>query len=64
MSNLFMILAVIVMAAVVVVLLRGLLNMMRGGSGNRSNKLMQARVALQFVAIVLVLLTVYFMGGR
>lgn len=63
MSNLFMILAAIVMAAVVFVLLRGLLNMMRGGSGNTSNKLMQARVILQFVAIVLVLLTVYFMRG-
>lgn len=63
MSNLFMILAAIVMAAVVFVLLRGLINMMKGGSGNTSNKLMQARVVLQFVAIVLVLLTVYFMRG-
>ena len=63
MSNIFMILAAIVMAAVVFVLLRGLINMMKGGSGNTSNKLMQARVVLQFVAIVLVLLTVYFMRG-
>lgn len=61
MSTIFMILAALVMAAVVFVLLRGLINMMRGGSGNTSNKLMQARVVLQFVAIVLVLLTVYFM---
>lgn len=51
------------MAAVVVVLIRGLVNMMRGGSGNTSNKLMQARVALQFVALVLVLLAVYFTRG-
>ena len=63
MSYVFMVLAAIVMAAVVFVLLRGLVNMMRGGSGNTSNKLMQARVILQFVAIVLVLLTVYFMRG-
>lgn len=63
MSTIFMILAAIVMAAVVFVLLRGLINMMKGGSGNTSNKLMQARVVLQFVAIVLVLLTVYFMRG-
>ncbi len=63
MSYVFMILAAVVMAAVVFVLLRGLVNMMRGGSGNTSNKLMQARVILQFVAIVLVLLTVYFMRG-
>ncbi len=64
MSTIFMILAAIVMAAVVFVLLRGLINMMKGGSGNTSNKLMQARVVLQFVAIVLVLIAVYFMGGR
>ena len=64
MSNLFTILAAMAMAAVVFVLLRGLINMMKGGSGNTSNKLMQARVALQFTAIVLVLLTVYLMRGR
>lgn len=63
MSNLFMILAAMAMAVVVFVLLRGLINMMKGGSGNTSNKLMQARVVLQFTAIVLVLLTVYLMRG-
>ena len=63
MSNLFTILAAMAMAAVVFVLLRGLINMMKGGSGNTSNKLMQARVVLQFTAIVLVLLTVYLMRG-
>jgi hypothetical protein len=34
--------------------------MMRGGSSNTSNKLMQARVMLQFVALVFILLAVYF----
>ena len=63
MSTTFQILAIVAMAAVVVVLIRGLVNMMRGGSGNTSNKLMQARVALQFVALVLVLLAVYFTRG-
>ncbi len=63
MSYVFMVLAALVMATVVFVLLRGLINMMKGGSGNTSNKLMQARVILQFVAIVLILLTVYFMRG-
>lgn len=53
------ILIVIAMFAVVVVLVRGLINMMRGGSGITSNKLMQARVLLQFVAMVLILLVVY-----
>jgi uncharacterized membrane protein len=49
----------IAVAAVAVVLLLGLLNMMRGGSPNRSQKLMRLRVLLQFVAIVLIMLTVW-----
>ncbi|RWL79679.1 MAG: twin transmembrane helix small protein [Mesorhizobium sp.] len=56
------ILAVIAMAAVLIVLVRGLINMMRGGSGVTSNKLMQARVMLQAVALALLLLVVYFTG--
>lgn len=48
--------------AVAVVLLLGLFNMMRGGSPNRSQKLMRWRVALQFVAIVLTMVTVWVMG--
>ncbi len=63
MSTAFNILAVLVMVAVVVVLVRGLANMMRGGSGNTSNKLMQARVILQFVALVLVMAALYFSTG-
>ena len=54
------VLAIVAMAAVVIVLVRGLINMMRGGDGMTSNKLMQARVLLQFVALVLILLAVYF----
>ncbi|KQZ14664.1 MULTISPECIES: twin transmembrane helix small protein [unclassified Mesorhizobium] len=60
MATVFNILAVIVMFAVVVVLARGLINMMRGGDGVTSNKLMQARVLLQFVALVLILAAFYF----
>ncbi|CAN7642250.1 twin transmembrane helix small protein [Mesorhizobium sp. LjNodule214] len=60
MATVFNVLAVLVMVAVVIVLVRGLINMMRGGSGMTSNKLMQARVLLQFVALVLILLAVYF----
>jgi hypothetical protein len=56
----FKILAVIAMAAVVIVLVRGLINMMRGGSGMTSNKLMQTRIVLQAVALALLLLVVYF----
>jgi hypothetical protein len=61
MTTVFNIIAVIFMFAVVVVLIRGLINMMRG-SGNTSNKLMQARIILQFVALVFLLLAVYFAG--
>lgn len=61
MSTVFSVLAILVMFAVVVVLVRGLYNMMQGGSGNTSNKLMQARVLLQFIAIVLIVIAFYFM---
>ena len=52
----------VAVAAVALVLLLGLLNMMRGGSPNRSQKLMRWRVLLQFVAIVVTMLTVWAMG--
>jgi hypothetical protein len=48
--------------AVALVLMLGLINMMRGGSPNRSQKLMRLRVLLQFVAIVITMLTVWAMG--
>jgi len=60
MATVFNILAILVMVAVVIVLIRGLIIMMRGGSGVTSNKLMQARVMLQAVALALILLAVYF----
>lgn len=56
-------LAIIVMFAVAVVLIRGLINMLKGGSGNTSNKLMQARVILQAVAVALIMLTLWLTGG-
>ena len=48
--------------AVAVVLLLGLINTMRGGSGNTSQKLMRLRVLLQFIAIVVILFTVWIMA--
>ena len=54
----------IAVGAVAFVLLLGLINMMRGGSPNRSQKLMQWRVLLQFIAIVLTMLTVWVMGHQ
>jgi len=48
--------------AVAVVLLLGLINMMRGGSPNRSQTLMRLRVVLQFIAIIVIMLTVWVMN--
>ena len=50
-------------AAVAVVLLLGLINMMRGGSPNTSQKLMRMRVLLQFVAIIVIMATIWIMRG-
>jgi hypothetical protein len=49
--------------AVGVVLVLGLTNMMRGGSPNRSQSLMRLRVLLQFVAIVVIMFTIWVMRG-
>ena len=48
--------------AVAVVLALGLVNMMRGGSPNTSQRLMRLRVLLQFVAIVIVMITIWALG--
>ena len=52
----------VAVGAVALVLLLGLVNMMRGGSPNTSQKLMRLRVLLQFVAIVIAMLAVWAMG--
>ena len=49
----------IAIGAVAVVLLLGLVNMLRGGSPNTSQKLMRWRVGLQFLAIVIVMVTIW-----
>jgi hypothetical protein len=41
----------------------GLTNMLRGGSPNRSQNLMQMRIFLQFIAIVITMTTIWVMGG-
>jgi uncharacterized membrane protein len=48
--------------AVAIVLLLGLVNMMRGGSPSRSQQLMRLRVLLQFVAIIVIMVTIWVMG--
>lgn len=52
----------IAVGAVALVLLLGLINMMKGGSPNTSQKLMRLRVLLQFVAIVIAMIAVWAMG--
>jgi len=49
----------VALAAVFIVLLLGLFNMMRGGSPSRSQNLMRWRVGLQFLAILIVLAIVW-----
>ena len=51
----------IAIGAVALVLLAGLINMMRGGSGNTSQKLMRLRVLLQFIAIIVIMCTLWVM---
>ena len=48
--------------AVAIILLLGLLNMMRGGNPNRSQKLMRLRVLFQFIAIIVIMATIWVMG--
>jgi hypothetical protein len=49
--------------AVAVVLLLGLTNMMRGGSPHTSQKLMRLRVLMQFIAIVVIMITIWAIRG-
>lgn len=52
----------VAVGVVAVVLLFGLINMMRGGSPNTSQRLMRARVVLQLVAIVVIMGVVWWRG--
>ena len=47
------------LAAVALVLLIGLWNMLRGGSPNLSQSLMSWRIVLQFIAICIVMAAIY-----
>ena len=53
----------IAIIAVAIVLVFGLVNMMRGGSPHTSQKLMRLRVLLQFIAIIVIMLTIWVMQG-
>ena len=62
MSNIFYHLVPFAIGAVAIILLLGLFNMMRGGSPHTSQKLMRARVVLQFVALVIIMAALWMMG--
>ena len=53
---------VISLAAVAIVLVLGLANVMKGGSSNASQTFMRWRVGLQFIAITVVMLALYLRG--
>ncbi|HUG62723.1 MAG TPA: twin transmembrane helix small protein [Methylomirabilota bacterium] len=62
MSTVFQFLVPIATGAVLVVLLFGLGNMIRGGSPSRSQKLMRWRVGLQFLAIAVIMAALWIAG--
>ena len=62
MDNLLDWAAPIAVAAVAIVLVLGLFNMLRGGSASLSQKLMRWRVILQFIAIVVILTVIWLKG--
>ncbi|MES1989975.1 MAG: twin transmembrane helix small protein [Pseudomonadota bacterium] len=53
----------VLMAAVLVVLVLGLINMAKGGSASRSQTFMRWRVGLQFIAVIL-LMTALYLSSR
>jgi hypothetical protein len=63
MEVLFYNLVPIAVGAVAIVLLLGFINMIRGGNPNRSQRLMRWRVGLQFLAIIIIMATLYFARG-
>ena len=62
MTTFFYYLVPFALIAVAIVLAFGLYNMMRGGSPNLSQRLMRLRVLLQFIALVIIMITLWLMG--
>ncbi len=52
--------SIVGMIVVAVILAMGIWNMAKGGSASRSQKLMRYRIAAQFIAVILVMATLYF----
>lgn len=62
MERVFYYLTPIAIVVVLIILLIGLWNMMRGGNPGTSQRLMRWRVGLQFSAICMIMAAAYFMG--
>lgn len=60
--NITSVITLIALAVVAIILFMGLWNMFKGGDGNRSQKLMRARVIAQAVAIAVILGALFFFG--
>jgi hypothetical protein len=58
--NFLHILSYVAVGIVVLVLLAGLYNLMKGGSSNLSQKLMRARIIFQLIAIIIVMTLLFF----
>ena len=52
--------ALLGMALVALILFRGLMNMMKGGSASKSQELMRMRVTAQAIVVILLVAIVYF----
>jgi NADH:ubiquinone oxidoreductase subunit 6 (subunit J) len=52
----------VAVGVVAVVLILGLANMLKGGSPQKSQKLMRLRVLMQFVALVIIMITIWVIG--
>lgn len=63
MNVLYIVGIVIAILAVAGVLLAGLINMARGGSSVKSQKLMRWRIALQAIALFVIMGVIWVLGG-
>ncbi len=59
-GTLVKIFSIVLLLSVAIVLVLGIANLFKGGSNKTSNKLMQLRVFLQFIAIIALVAFAYF----
>ena len=62
MNTLVTLATILAVAAVAVILGMGIWNMLKGGDGNLSQKLMRARVIAQAIAIAVLMGALFFFG--